>query len=123
MVENELIAEVNMRNRISNVLWGLFFIIIGVGFAGNLFFDWDFHLFFDGWWTLFIIIPCLISMIQNGFGTASTIGFIIGVLLLAQYYEIETTEQDPAEVALYNKKYEVFQELYPTLKDIYEKMA
>jgi predicted membrane protein len=75
-----------MRYKISNVLWGLFFIIIGVGFAGNLFFDWDFHLFFDGWWTLFIIIPCLISMIQNGFGTASTIGFIIGVLLLAQYY-------------------------------------
>lgn len=75
-----------MRYRISNVLWGLFFIIIGVGFAGNLFFGWDFHLFFDGWWTLFIIIPCLISMIQNGFGTASTIGFIIGVLLLAQYY-------------------------------------
>jgi xylulokinase len=36
---------------------------------------------------------------------------------------IETTEQDPEEVALYNKKYDVFKELYPTLKDMYEKMA
>ncbi len=76
----------NMRNRISNVLWGLFFILIGVGFAGNVFFDWNFHLFFEGWWTLFIIIPCFISMVQNGFRAASTIGFIIGVLLLSYYY-------------------------------------
>lgn len=71
-----------MRNKISNVLWGLFLIIIGIGFAGNAMNIWDFHLFFDGWWTLFIIIPCFISMIQSGFGTGSTLGFIIGVLLL-----------------------------------------
>jgi xylulokinase len=36
---------------------------------------------------------------------------------------IETTEQDPEIVELYNKKYEVFKELYPTLKNIYDKMA
>jgi len=70
-----------MRNRISNVMWGLFFIIIGVGFAGRVMGLWDFHLFFNGWWTFLIIIPCFISMIQSGFGTGSTIGFIIGVLL------------------------------------------
>lgn len=75
-----------MRNRLSNVLWGLFFIAIGVGFAGNIMKLWDFHLFFDGWWTLFIIIPCFISMIQSGFGTGSTIGFIIGVLLLLSHH-------------------------------------
>lgn len=75
-----------MRNRLSNGLWGLFFILIGVGFAGNVLFDWNFQLLFDGWWTLFIIIPCFISMVQNGFRTGSTIGFIIGVMLLAQYY-------------------------------------
>jgi predicted membrane protein len=74
-----------MRNKVSNVLWGLFFIIIGVGFAGNALNIWDFHLFFDGWWTLFIIIPCFISMIQSGFGTGSTVGFIIGVMLLLNY--------------------------------------
>ncbi len=74
-----------MRNKLSNVLWGLFFIVIGVGFAGNVMDLWDFHLFFDGWWTLFIIVPCFISMIQSGFGTGSTIGFIIGVLLLLNY--------------------------------------
>ena len=74
-----------MRNKLSNVLWGLFFIVIGVGLAGKIMNLWDFHLFFDGWWTLFIIIPCFISMVQSGFGTGSTIGFIIGVLLLLNY--------------------------------------
>jgi predicted membrane protein len=75
-----------MRNKFSNAMWGLFFIAIGVGIAGNVLNLWDFELFFEGWWTLFIIIPCFISMIQSGFGTGSTIGFIIGVLLLMHYW-------------------------------------
>ncbi len=70
-----------MRNRLSSIIWGVIFIVIGVGFAGNVLFDWDFHLFFDGWWTLFIIIPCFVSMIQNGFAVGSFTGFIIGILL------------------------------------------
>ena len=74
-----------MRNKLSNGLWGLFFILIGVGIAGNVMNIWDFHLFFDGWWTLLIIIPFFISMIQTGFSTGSTIGFIIGLLLLMNY--------------------------------------
>ena len=75
-----------MRNKLSNVLWGLFFVIVGVGIAGNIFDLWNFRLFFAGWWTLFIIIPCFIGMIQNGVGSGSTIGFIIGVLLLSSHY-------------------------------------
>ncbi len=70
-----------MRNKLTNALWGLFFVIVGIGIAGNVFDFWDFNLFFNGWWTFFIIIPCFISMIQSGFGIASTMGFIFGVLL------------------------------------------
>lgn len=75
-----------MRNRLSNIIWGLLFIAIGVGIAGNELFDWNFTIFFPGWWTLFIIIPCFTSMIRSGFRTGSTIGFIIGIALLASYY-------------------------------------
>lgn len=75
-----------MRNKISNILWGLFFIAVGVGIFGDVVGLWQFELFFDGWWTLLIIIPCFISMIKTGFGVGSTIGFIIGVLLLMGYY-------------------------------------
>ncbi len=70
-----------MRMKLSNVLWGLFFIIIGIGFAGNAFHMWNFELFFDGWWTLFIIVPCAISLIQNGFRFWTVTGLIIGIML------------------------------------------
>lgn len=72
-----------MRNRIGNVLWGLFFIILGVGIGGRAFGYWDFHLFFAGWWTLFLIIPCTIDLLQKGIRTGSMIGLLTGVLLLA----------------------------------------
>ena len=36
---------------------------------------------------------------------------------------ISTTEQDPEEVERYNKKYEVFKELYPALKNVYTLMS
>ncbi len=71
-----------MKNKMSNILWGLIFIVIGLGFAGNAFDLWRFELFFDGWWTLFIIVPCVVSIAQNGLNTAPIIGLTIGVLLL-----------------------------------------
>lgn len=70
-----------MRSKLGNVLWGLAFILAGIGVAGNVIGLWDFNLFFRGWWTLFIIVPCLISMVQNGVNMGNIIGFIIGVLL------------------------------------------
>lgn len=75
-----------MKKTLTNVLWGLFFIIIGIGFLGEALDLWNFELFFPGWWTLFIIIPCFIGMIQSGFGAGSTLGFIIGVLLLVSHW-------------------------------------
>lgn len=36
---------------------------------------------------------------------------------------IETTEQDPQTVELYNKKYNVFKELYPNLKAMFDKIV
>lgn len=71
-----------MRSRLSSILWGLFFILIGIGFAGNAFNFWNFNLFFPGWWTFFIIIPCGISIIQNGFQTGTSIGLTVGLMLL-----------------------------------------
>lgn len=71
-----------MRNKVSNILWGLAFIIVGLGFAGNAFGIWDFRLFFSGWWTLFIIVPSILSIVQNGPRPANIIGVCVGVLLL-----------------------------------------
>lgn len=71
-----------MRTKFGNILWGLFFIAIGVGLVGNLFELWNFTLFFDGWWTLFIIVPCIISMVQHSINLGNLLGLAAGVLLL-----------------------------------------
>lgn len=78
----------NSRNRIGSMLWGAAFILVGIGIAGNAFHIWNFDLFFNGWWTLFIIVPCSISIIQNGPRSGSMIGLIIGILLLLMQQEI-----------------------------------
>ena len=70
-----------MRNKLGTTLWGILLVLAGIGFAGNALGFWRFELFFDGWWTLFIIVPCIISIIQNGFNAANTIGIVVGVLL------------------------------------------
>lgn len=71
-----------MRSRFASVLWGIVFIAVGIFYAGDSFNLWEFRLFFDGWWTLFIIIPCLISIVENGFGTGNIVGLAIGILFL-----------------------------------------
>jgi predicted membrane protein len=71
-----------MRYKITSVLWGLFWIVLGLTIAGNAFDWWDVSLFFSGWWTMFIIIPCGISILSHGFGNFATIGLVVGVLLL-----------------------------------------
>lgn len=77
-----------MRNKLGDVLWGLVFIILGIGFAGNAFHIWNFQVFFDGWWSLFIIVPCAISIIQNGSNTGNVIGLVIGLLLLLSAQDV-----------------------------------
>lgn len=71
-----------MRSKLSNLLWGLFFVIIGIGFAGNAVLGWHFNLFFHGWWTLFIIIPFAIDLIQNGIRPWPLGGLLVGIFLL-----------------------------------------
>ena len=69
-------------NRVSNILWGFVLIIIGVIFGLNALNIADINIFFDGWWTLFIIVPCFIDLFKNESKTGNIIGLIIGVALL-----------------------------------------
>ena len=68
--------------KISNLLWGLVFIIVGVIFGLNALEITDINILFDGWWTLFIIIPCFISLFSEEDKTGNLIGLVIGVCLL-----------------------------------------
>lgn len=40
------------------------------------------NIFFDGWWTLFIIIPCFIDLLKEKKKIDNLIGLLIGVALL-----------------------------------------
>lgn len=64
------------------IIWGLVLIAIGVILAGNWLNIFDIDLFFDGWWTLFIIVPCSIGLITDKDKGGSLIGILVGVLLL-----------------------------------------
>ena len=68
--------------KISNLLWGLIFIIVGVVFGLNALGISDINIFFDGWWTLFIIVPCFIGLFNDDDKSGNLIGLIIGACLL-----------------------------------------
>ncbi|MBQ8861849.1 MAG: hypothetical protein IJ021_03800 [Clostridia bacterium] len=70
------------KKTFTSVFWGLFIIAIGVILGGNVMGIWDIDLFFHGWWTMFIILPCLYGIIKNGPDVVNVAGLIIGVLLL-----------------------------------------
>ena len=70
------------RSKKTNIILGLLFIVVGVIFTGNNFNIWDIDLFFDGWWTLFIVVPSVISLVRDGANSSAFTGIIIGVLLL-----------------------------------------
>lgn len=70
-----------MKN-FGNVLWGLVFIALGLIIGLKIFDVVDINIFFDGWWTLFIIVPSLISLFTEREKTGSIIGLIVGTLLL-----------------------------------------
>lgn len=70
-----------MRKQWTRILLGLILVLAGVGYAGNALHLWHFGLFFDGWWTLFIIVPCLLSIVDHGFEAGNVAGLVLGLML------------------------------------------
>ena len=51
--------------KLNNILWGIVLIAVGVIGALNAFNLTHIDIFFNGWWTLFIIVPCSIGLITD----------------------------------------------------------
>ena len=68
--------------KVSSVLWGIVLIAAGVIWALNELNITNINVFFDGWWTLFIIVPCGIGLVTEREKTGNIIGIVIGVFLL-----------------------------------------
>lgn len=74
--------------KFSNVLWGLALISVGVIIGLNSFGITDIDLFFEGWWTLFIIVPSFIGLLTQREKTGNAIALCIGVFLLLSVRDV-----------------------------------
>lgn len=67
----------------NKMLCGIVLIILGIIIGLNSLNITNINLFFNGWWTLFIIIPCIINLFnKKGKIQSNLIGLFIGILLL-----------------------------------------
>lgn len=69
-------------NKVSNMLWGIVLVVVGVIFGLNALEITNINILFDGWWTLFIIVPCFIGLFKEEEKTGNLIGLMIGICLL-----------------------------------------
>ncbi len=70
---------------------GLIVITIGIVFLGNSMDWWQIDIFFEGFWTLFIIIPSILSLAQKQWVGGLT-GLCIGVFFLLAAQDIISYE-------------------------------
>lgn len=81
--------EVFMKKR-NGVVVGLIFILIGLLYAGRALDLFHFSIFFPGWWTLFIIVPCSYALTRkNEDKTGPVIGLVIGLCFLINAQDID----------------------------------
>ena len=71
-----------MMKQFEKILLGIVLICIGVILGLNAFGITHIDLFFDGWWTLLIIVPCFFGLLTEKKKTGNLIGLTIGLLLL-----------------------------------------
>ena len=72
-----------MKN-LSRILWGIVLVLLGIIWGLNATGVTNIDIFFDGWWTLFIIVPAFVNLIDSKETGkwGSSLWLIIGILLL-----------------------------------------
>lgn len=71
-----------MRRDMSAVAIGIALVAFGVVVGGESLGWWDVNVFFEGWWTLFLIVPAVVSIIGSGPNVGNLILLAVGVALL-----------------------------------------
>lgn len=69
--------------QVRNILWGVALVAAGVLLGLNALEITHINIFFDGWWTVFILVPCVIGLFSEKDKMGNIIGIIVGLLLLA----------------------------------------
>lgn len=71
------------RNNTGMLLLGITLLLIGSGFLAAQIFHFNIFHLFRGWWTLFLIVPAVSSMIETKPNTGNVIVLSLGLVLLA----------------------------------------
>jgi len=83
---------VNIVKNMKNILYGLILIALGVVFGLNALGYTQINIFFDGWWTLFIIVPCLLGLFRGRDVWGNLVGICVGAVLLLVCQDVLTFE-------------------------------
>lgn len=75
---------------VKRILWGVILVILGIIWVLKVCDVITFELFFDGWWTLFIIVPCLVGLVTEREKFGNLLGLLIGVCLFLACRNIVT---------------------------------
>lgn len=71
-----------MKRDITTIVIGTLFLLAGIAIGGTMLGIFDFSITFAGWWTMFLIIPALLTMIQGGINIGNLVLLSVGVILL-----------------------------------------
>lgn len=77
-----------MKRNTGTILVGIVVIVVGFCLMGNALGVWDVDIFFDGWWTLFLILPAISSMTKSGVNAGNSILLALGVALLLEQQDV-----------------------------------
>ena len=84
--------------KLSNILWGIVLIILGVIIGLNALDITHIDIFFKGWWTFLIIIPCFIEIFRGKDTIGNSIGLIIGVPVLLEFVRTRYITKVPSAI-------------------------
>lgn len=79
--------------RINAIIWGLALLAFGICWILGALEIINFNVLFDGWWTLFIIVPCFCNLFSDKNKTGAAMGVAMGILLLLGARGIISWEQ------------------------------
>ncbi len=74
--------------RPNRIVWGLLLVAAGVLYGLNALEITDIDVLFDGWWTLFLIVPCGIGIFTRRDKWGNLFGFLLGVYLLLSAQDV-----------------------------------
>ena len=75
-----------------SIIWGIAIVTLGIIFGGNAIGLFNINVFFDGWWTLFIIVPSALSLITEKEKLSSLAFLAAGIILLLAAQDVFSYE-------------------------------